>query len=272
MQKELERENIMVKDTTVNVLIPVYKQEMTGLEKISFNNIYNTLNSHPITIIKPESLDLSALKEEYPLIAFESFDDTFFKGITGYNRLLLSAVFYERFLNHTYILICQLDSYVFKDELLHFCNKGYDYIGAPWLKKKIYQNFIMTFFLDNKKKRYNKKDRPCRQNLYDKVGNGGFSLRKTQSFCDAIEKHAERIAFYLSHQNVPLYNEDVFWAIEVPEFNYPSVPEAMQFAFDKYPAYCYQLNGNQLPFGCHGWYKRKWKGFWKEFINFDEKV
>ena len=34
------------------------------------------------------------------------------------------------------MLIYQLDAYVFKDELLNWANKGYDYIGAPWLPWK----------------------------------------------------------------------------------------------------------------------------------------
>jgi len=261
------------KDTKqVKVLIPIYRAEMNDLERISFDNIYNTLRKYPISIIKPESLDLRFLKDKYPLITFDSFEDKYFDGIEGYNTLLLSGLFYKRFSDYKYILICQLDSYIFRDELTEFCNTDYDYIGAPWLKKPIYQNCIMTFFLDRKKKKYNKIDKPCRQNLYGKVGNGGFSLRKTESFYNAIIKHKERIDFYLSHPNVPLYNEDVFWAIEVPEFCYPKVEEAIKFSFDKYPKYCFRLNNYQLPFGCHGWYKRKWKSFWKEKINFEQKV
>lgn len=256
-------------DKIAKVVIPIYKKGFTTLEQISFNQIYTVLGHYPIVIIKPKSLDLSFLQTEYPSLSFESFDDKYFQGITGYNHLLLSDTLYKRFLDTHYILICQLDSYVFRDELLEFCNKEYDYIGAPWLKKPIYQNCIMTYLLNAKKRRYNKKDKPCRQNLYDKIGNGGFSLRKTSSFYEAAIKHRKRIDFYLSHPKVPLYNEDVFWAIEVPEFTYPSVEEAIRFAFDKYPKYCFKLNNNQLPFGCHGWYKRKWRSFWKKKIDFN---
>jgi len=75
------------------------------------------------------------------------------------------------------------------------------------------------------------------------------------------------VELFLHHAH-HLYNEDVFWAT-VPDFNYPSVSEALTFAFDKYPAYCYSLTNRQLPFACHAWYKRKkMKHFWQPIIGF----
>lgn len=78
------------------------------------------------------------------------FHENYFKSIDGYNKLMLSPSFYKAFSNYEYILIYQLDAWVFKDELQHWCNQKYDYIGAP-----IYQN-----------------------NKLIGIGNGGFSLRK----------------------------------------------------------------------------------------------
>ncbi|MDY4733016.1 MAG: DUF5672 family protein, partial [Sodaliphilus sp.] len=50
------------------------------------------------------------------------------------------------------------------------------------------------------------------------------------------------------------------------DFKYPDYLEAMKFSFDKHPAYCYKKNGNQLPFGCHGWNKKRMIKFWKKII------
>lgn len=262
----------MAQDNTnkhlVNVIIPMYKKEFSKLEQISFEQVYNVLNHYPITIIKPESLDLDYLKETYPRIDFQSFDDTYFKGIAGYNKLLLSSDFYRRFRAYEYIQICQLDSYVFRDELEVFCKKGYDYIGAPWLKKKAYQNFVMSFIIERKRKTSLINNKPVRYNLFDKVGNGGFSLRKVETFYHSSIKYKERIDFYLSNVDNPMFNEDVFWATEVSEFRYPEVKEALTYAFDKYPKYCYELTNHKLPFGCHGWYKWKWRKFWANIIDF----
>ena len=41
--------------------------------------------------------------------------------------------------------------------------------------------------------------------------------------------------------------------------------EALQFAFESEPHYCYRENGYRLPFGCHGW--TAWeRRFWEPFL------
>jgi len=44
---------------------------------------------------------------------------------------MMSPAFYDAFKAFDYILIYQLDAFVFRDELEYFCSLGYDYIGAP---------------------------------------------------------------------------------------------------------------------------------------------
>ena len=252
----------------VKVVIPIYKAELSELETISLNRVYSVLSDYTIVVIKPQSLNLDKLKADYPNLEYESFNDAFFDGFNGYNKLMLSSDLYKRFSDIEYILIYQLDAYIFEDRLDYFIEKGYDYIGAPWPVKRLYRTLLFSFFLNRKKRKYNKKNIPCRQNLYNKIGNGGLSLRKIDTFCAATEKHKAKIDFYISNIDTPLYNEDVFWAIEIPEFSYPSYKEALEFAFDKYPALCFRDNGNKLPMGCHGWYKWKWRNFWKQYISF----
>lgn len=252
----------------VAVIIPIYRKDLSALELRSLEQANNLLYSYPIVVIKPRSLDLSEIAERYPLLTFESFEDAYFQNIPGYNALMLSTLFYERFLEYQYILIYQLDAYVFKDELLTWCDKGFDYIGAPWLKKRIYQYPVISSVMRFLYKRRVISGKPSKQSLYNKVGNGGFSLRKVESHYQATMHYKEKIKEYLSHEQMHFYNEDVFWACEVSEFQYPSWKEALHFSFDKYPSYSFKLTGNKLPFGCHGWYKRKMKGFWKPIIGF----
>ena len=101
----------------VKVIIPIYKNTFTATEKHSLMQAYDILKAYPLVVIKPESLDLSELQAEFPRLTFTSFDDAYFKGISGYNRLMLASGFYERFLDSTYILIYQLDAFVFRDKL-----------------------------------------------------------------------------------------------------------------------------------------------------------
>ena len=253
----------------VKVVIPIYKSTLTHLETKALIQVYKILGAHPLIVIKPESLDLSNLSAQFPKLQFISFEDVCFEGITGYNRLMLSPHFYERFLDTDYILIYQLDAYVFRDELTLWCEKGYDYIGAPWLQRSIYRSPVIAAFMRIKQRIIAKPGKPRKEQLYNKIGNGGLSLRKVSSHYRICIEKQKRIQYYLSHERYHLYNEDVFWAREPEDFIYPTVEEALSFSFDKYPGYCYRLTRNQLPFGCHSWYKRKMKNFWVNYIPFE---
>lgn len=252
----------------VAVIIPIYKKHLSHFEIVSLRQAYSILSTYKIVVVKPLSLDLDFMLEEYPALNFISFDDFFFQGIQGYNHLMLSSAFYEEFLSYNYILIYQLDAYVFKDELTEWCNKGFDYIGAPWLKKPIYKLPVIKQFMNFVHWHKLLRSRPSKQSFYNKIGNGGLSLRKVKSHYQAILANQEKISNYLSQKRSHFYNEDVFWGTEIPEFKYPAPLEALKFSFDKYPALCYKLNNKQLPFGCHAWYKRKMKKFWKPIIGF----
>ena len=255
-----------MKKSLVEVVIPIYSSNLSVLEIKSLRQVCDVLNEHTLTVIKPASLDLSELLKKFPLLKEKSFDDSYFNGIPGYNRLMLSESFYSGFLHTKYILIYQLDAYVFRDELIYWCEKDYDYIGAPWLKKPIYNAPVISLIMKLSRDYHMRKGQKNKQELYNKIGNGGFSLRKVDSHYEATIQHREKINFFLNQKH-HLYNEDVFWATET-SFRYPGVAEALAFAFDKYPSLCYKLNNKELPFGCHGWCKRKMKSFWKPVIGF----
>lgn len=252
----------------VVIIIPLYKETLTPLEEKALIQCLSVLKDHPIVIVAPQTLKTDSIQKKYNIDKVERFDDAFFKGIAGYNSLLLNTLFYERFLEYKYMLIYQLDAYVFKDLLLEWCKKDYDYIGAPWLKKPIYNLPLISTYLSLLHKYRIKNNKLSKQSLYNKVGNGGVSLRKIESHYKATIAYKEKIIFYLKQERSHFYNEDVFWATEVYEFSYPDFMEALKFSFDKYPAYCFQLNNNELPFVCHAWYKRKMKKFWKPIIGF----
>jgi hypothetical protein len=252
----------------VAILIPVYRDRLSLLELRSLRQAYRLLHPYELIAVKPDSLEPENIRKEFPSLSFVSFADCFFQGRSGYNKLMLSARFYERFLQYDYILIYQLDAYVFRDELPAWCEKGYDYIGAPWLKKRIYHFPVISHIRTPWHQYKVSRNRLSTQMLYGKVGNGGFSLRKVESHYHAAIRYEKKIEEYLSHENSHFYNEDVFWATEVSGFRYPSPMEALAFSFDKYPSYCFRLTGGRLPFGCHAWYKRKMRKFWKPVIHF----
>lgn len=163
----------------------------------------------------------------------------------SYNKLLLTADFYKSFQDYEYILIYQLDCLVFSDQILTWCDQGWDYVGAPWFAN--YGTDPSMGFLG--------------------VGNGGLSLRKITSFLDVLDTPGIKTAvddFCTAEQ----MHEDVFWSWWArafkPDFNIPSPEDALPFAFECNPRACYLLNNNKLPFGCHAWptYDRE---FWSPF-------
>jgi len=268
----------------VKVLIPIYRVFLSEDEKIALHTIRSSFNGERICFLAPESLDLNRVC--MPDEGIERFADHFFAGIAGYNRLLTSAAFYERFLADEWILICQLDCLVFRGELELWAAKGYDYIAPPWFAK----------FLDDPK-----------MGLW-RVGNGGFSLRNVKSHLRVLHRKIPKNHIYPRHGSspwevtypglelgayercVPWYvrhnpftewvsveqellrfprNEDLFWAMEAPKFDsgfrVASAEEALPFAFEMSPRWCYEYNQRRLPFACHAW-ARYDRDFWMNVL------
>ncbi|MCK5680675.1 FkbM family methyltransferase, partial [bacterium] len=94
---------------------------------------------------------------------------------------------------------------------------------------------------------------------------GDLAARKAVEIIDKFR--VEIISFVLQKINIP---EDFFWGEIAPHFvddyRVASVEEALQFSFECNPAYCYERNGRQLPFGCHAWQLPKNRTFWEPIV------
>jgi len=265
----------------VSIIIPIYKSIPDWSELISFNQTIKILFSHPICIITHKKLDISyyieLLKQKEVTFAVEFFGKMYFQSLKGYNQLLLSKDFYFRFLSYEYILICQLDTYVFRDELTYWCNEGYDYIGAPWFNKfKSHED----------------------GNELWKVGNGGFSLRKTNTFIEILNSNKNaysmkrtykinkfkkgsfikfvRMALSSYENNISylIQNwtdaEDIFFCLVLDDTRFkldtPDVEVAKYFAFEQSPQFLFEQCNGILPFGCHAWSRYQYEIFWTQYI------
>jgi hypothetical protein len=198
------------------------------------------------------------------------FPDRYFGSTRAHGALLLSERFYRAFEAYDYILVHHLDAIALRDSLDEWCQAGYDYIGAPWL--------ICA-------------DTP--HITAEKVGNGGFSLRRVASFLRVLRsreyfidpdeywrRYAARTPPLLRAVNTPRrllkhlrpfndihwhirmaldgdVHEDRFWAEYAthydPTFRIAPVDVAMRFAFEAAPRQCYERIGRQLPLGAHRW-------------------
>lgn len=262
----------------IAAVIPIYKINLSREEEISIDRAFDILNNYKIYFVAPQKLDLMNYEKYFVYSpGVIRFNNSYFNnGLEGYNQLLLSKMFYSQFSSYKFILIYQPDAYVFSDDLMEWCMKGYDYIGAPWLE-----------------------DRNGKIAL-NGVGNGGFSLRKVESFLDILSlceiqtifktSRIKRIIYKFLNKTIRwrirllhftgnkkavfyrenTFNEDGFWGLSAPTIikRYKTAPDetALKFSFDTYPEILYQMNQYQLPFGCHAWIKRN-PVFWKKHIH-----
>ncbi|MDZ8117332.1 DUF5672 family protein [Pontiella agarivorans] len=233
------------------VVIPLYKEEPSEDEMLSLRQCFSVLGNHDIVFLAPEGLSLNKYMDIGSPARVESFDSGYFDSIDDYNRLLRSECFYAAFVKYQYMLIYQLDCYVFRDELLDWCSYGLSYVGPPWLN----YDFLKE---SNNPLKYI----PGIGSFLASVGNGGFSLRNVQLHRDLARKYA-----LLS--KVMRVNEDLFWCSIVSrlekKYRLPSVEMALNFAFELEPRWSFKQCNSRLPFGCHAW-KKYDAGFWAAHI------
>ena len=262
------------------IAIQCYREEMSREEKASLVQCGRIFGAkYDVVFFVPESLECSAYLEILPHARLERFEDKYFTSVSTYSWLLLSPEFYLRFQAYEYMLIYQLDAWVFRDELEYWCQKGYDYIGAPFLQK------------------YGKVEQVV-------IGNGGFSLRKISAMLRVLNNTERRMfapaqlkeffkfyiaqgkfqqavkpllrMFHLYPNNRGKYLEQIrhekynsedkvftFLSCEFTDdgLSMPDVEEAALFSLDTYPDHFFR----NLPFGCHAWMKGS-APFWKKDI------
>lgn len=267
----------------IAVIIPIYKpySELSSSERLSLDNTYRILGKYDIVFVTHDGVDATAYYQpQQGATKTLVFPRSYFTGLVSYSKLMLSLEFYSQFEAYEYMLVCQLDVFVFSDQLSYFISKGYDYIGAPW-----FESF----------------DAATTESRITGVGNGGFSLRKISSFLavlraleifsgrkltvpvlGAVVRHWVNVARVAKHEyqrrsraydpalpwDTPMY-EDGYWGIMVkmffPWFKVGTVEDATAFAFEVNPRVLYALNQHQLPMATHAWEKYD-PEFWKPFI------
>lgn len=264
----------------VAVVVPLSnREELTPEEEISFRHLIHFLGIYDKYFVAPKGL-----RVEHRGFGVKRFSDKYFGSAVAHRNLMFSPKFYRSFMDYRFVLIYHLDSLVFSDELSKWCKMDFDFIGAPWIKHE---------------------DAPYAGNpaYENKVGNGGFSLRKISSFLKFInsprywlepakywetyyasrpkyiqflnlpKKFLKHLKFFnsarweMSKYNLP--GEERFVANRAthyyPEFKFPPVETALRFAFECVPRYCFELNKYNLPFGCHAWHKYD-RDFWEPYL------
>lgn len=268
----------------ISVAIPIYKETLSFDETRSLQQCVRVLGKYHFFLVCPEQLDVHhyehAVGKRLNVIRFKQH---YFDGIEGYNDLMTSNSFYLSFKAYDYVLIYQLDAWVFRDELGSWCLRGYDYVGAPWFEKHLSH------------------EEGCA--LYG-VGNGGLSLRRVAKFIEITHRtftraKTPREIFNQEYHGIgdlarclirccgPLIGnnsikhlmkdgknrvwEDVYFCYRLADTRFrlhlPSPTEAASFSFDCSPKFLFEeVTHGRLPFGCHAWRKYQYEEFWKQYI------
>jgi Rps23 Pro-64 3,4-dihydroxylase Tpa1-like proline 4-hydroxylase len=237
----------------VAVVVPAHRFPLSGDDQIAIRHLRTHLGEFDRYMIGPH-----IPPDDFADFARPPSSACDFVDRSTYNRLLMSERFYRAFEGYRYILIYQLDCLVFSNTLEEWCRKGFDYIGAPWFER--WHNF-----------RREQSEYP--EDVvegFGTVGNGGFSLRSVDAALAVLSATKMSLHDRFVQRVVATgLNEDIFWSFYAPklvdEFRIPKPREALQFAFETEPRYCYRENDHRLPFGCHGWLTYE-RDFWEPFL------
>jgi hypothetical protein len=259
------------------IVIPVYKEKLDCVEEISLKRLYKIIYDPPfnmdeyryweerdVFLVYPKGMNISEYKKIYPSIQSREFDPKYFKSTATYSQLCISYDFYRRFDCYKYMLIYQLDCYLFKDEISKWCDKGYDYIGGPILSTDCGWDTV-------KESRKGKTWQPY-------VGNGGLSLRKISTFKEITDPNGElRKKYELTDEKLANVKfEDKYFCndlYQLYDLEVPDWKEALEFALDMSVDVVYDIFKWQgQPMGIHSVDKniRWWKKVIPEFK--DQKV
>lgn len=268
------------------IIIPIYnvlndceKASLCSLSKMFDRDSSLTTVFIGIECIFKKEFNLICSILETSNVKFELFNPFYFSSIRTYNLLLTNPCFYKRFSQYRYLLIFQLDAYLIGLDLNKFMLKDYTFIGAPWF------------------------DNEGKENGASMIGNGGFSLRKSNDFLRILKNNSvvsqlfwrmyrpyntpyrrlfkllilyphmlyayiRRLPFELEWSKYNNVNEDVIFSSLFSmddSFSIPDFKDALEFSFECYPNRCYDLNNKNLPLGCHAW-SRYDLDFWKSHL------
>lgn len=237
----------------VAIVVPLSaRTELTPDEEVSLRHLRHYLGHYDKFMIAPPGIDVP-----HRDFTVKHFDSAFFGSVRNHMNLLVSPVFYKAFREYEYMLIYHLDALVFSDRLDAWCDRGYDYVAPPWIRYPgaPYEGLPIE----------------------NKVGNGGFSLRKIERMLRVLRgvRRPRLTRTYLrrllrrgkkfEHRRY----EDIFWALHardfVPDFRVPSLETALEFGFECNPRLCFEKTGGRMPFGCHAWPKYD-RAFWEPHL------
>lgn len=256
------------------IVVTFVWRDMKSMEKMAFDCGVSRLGRHPFAVCHPQSYSIENIKQKNPTIIDVPMEDAHFASRDSYNDMMLKPDFYRQFQAYDFILIYQLDAFIFRDELDTWVAQDFDYIGAPWLPSDSwYQRTIGEAVIRFRKlwSGINLQKGCIRHaDMYFEVGNGGFSLRKTQTMIRILSENSSLVNQLPRDSRIR--NEDVVISLILGRkcrLKKPDWRTAARFSFETNPTRCFRVTHERLPFGCHAWDTNTWEEFWRGIVWFD---
>lgn len=200
------------------VVIITHKERLDGDEEISFKQALSVFSGRrDIKVVLPDNISYDYYNEFGKTYDFEivKINNQWLKDYKAYNKTLCRNYFYDIFNDYEYILIYQVDAWVYYDNLDYFMELDFDYYGAPW---------------------------PYADAVNNPVGNGGFSLRKVDKMLEVCGDDSNKNGI----------NEDVwFCKYNKDKLNICTVQIASNFSLETITTQYLQYIST-IPMGLHG--------------------
>lgn len=224
------------------VLIPAYLPRPERLDAAFVRHNVGVLSGREGAFVLPQRLDAGPYLELAPSFTVERFPDKYFAGIRGYNQLMMSTAFYDRWRGIEHILICQTDALVLHDRLQPFELADCDYIGAP-----LPDHIVLPRLYFPGSGRLMRALPWLVPSVQPRVGNGGLSLRRVRAFRSLLTREAWRKSLWR-------LNEDLYFSTRGcdPRSGFVAAPESLarQFCAETDAMEALATPGDR-PFGLH---------------------
>ncbi len=266
----------------VVILIPLStRPELTEVEQISMRQIRHYFGKYDKLLLAPEGMEI-----HHEGFGVKHLPMRFFGSVANHGRMLITPQFYEQFEDYEYIFFHHLDALAFSDQLEEWCSKDIDYIGPPWIntpdspwvdRPRVGNGGFSLLRIQKLLEAFRMRHRSQPITYWLDI----FNYWVTPSWIAVLERMrkffplsiiAKRLLKEWEETEDPCdsnRNSDIFWSdmasYYFPDFKVASVEDGLKFAFEVSPRVCLELNGGQMPFGCHAW-PRYDREFWEPFI------
>ena len=101
------------------IVIPVYKTELDCVEQISLKRLNEVIGkkNYDVYLVCPEKLETSNYFKLFENLKVKEYSSEYFKNTATYSQLCISYDFYNDYSDYKYMLIYQLDCYLFYDKI-----------------------------------------------------------------------------------------------------------------------------------------------------------